>query len=83
MHFHGKIYETKTMLAAAWVCTQSITTSSSYILTNRTKDVRGWVGCSRNIHSIVYIAKAARDNRRTTEKENLDSKAYEIRKWKH
>ena len=59
------------------------TTSSSYILTNWTKDARGWIGCSRNIHSIVYMAKAARDIRRTTEKENLDPKEYDIRNWKH
>ena len=83
MHFHGKIYKTKTLLAAAWVCTDLITTSSSYILTNWTKDARGWIGCSRNIHSIVYMAKAARDIRRTTEKENLDPKEYEIKNWKH
>ena len=41
-------------------------------------DARGWIGCSRNIHSIVYIVKVVIDIRRTTEKENLDSKAYEL-----
>ena len=43
----------------------------SCILTNLTKDTGGWTSCSRNIHSIVSIAKViGRDKISTTKQKS-------------
>ena len=81
MHFHGKIYKTKTLLAAAWTLSQLQHPHPTFSPTGpRMLEDRLVVP---GTYTALCTSRRRQETLEEQQKENLDSKAYEIRYWKH